>query len=480
MKQKINKKNKVYKIKQLRKLRLQVNTAVQEEYEIQQEHEHHSNNTVEEVVKEEKDEEDDEEEDEGDKKSMISTDTDTDNETDVPDPLKVKLSNGNSLHETIYGLIYHEFKYYQHYRIMTSSQIAKESIKRLSVFMASYINHRNSNECGDREITKECLQMHFLTFLNRKFTFLEKYTVRYLNKIYQPATITKHLECIQIFFRWLGEDYFSRRKIVTYLYSFEKFCNKLLKNYRKIVTRSQYSIDKDISTLIEDRVWPEKGLPQLMAAVKSEDPFVQEIELMDMDLMTKQYYDRFMGILFSSICARSVNGRIGGIKSMSKGLGHFIHLHGHSYTTDFKTSNKYCLQPVVLDQYSRKLFGIYLQKLRPWICSQNNLVEDNDESPLWLRFDGKADVYFSRKIKTFFMRTQNLGITSNTIRSLVETTSNDLYNEDKITKSVKESVHNINGHSSATSKRYYVMKTREADILNSRIFMEALAPENGQ
>lgn len=65
-----------------------------------------------------------------------------------------------------------------------------------------------------------------------------------------------------------------------------------------------------------------------------------------------------------------------------------------------------------------------------------------------------------------------LHITTNNIGKLVETTFEKCSREGVITTTEREAVRNINGHSSATTERYYLKLDRCADAVNGRSAFE--------
>jgi hypothetical protein len=81
----------------------------------------------------------------------------------------------------------------------------------------------------------------------------------------------------------------------------------------------------------------------------------------------------------------------------------------------------------------------------------------------------------------FFNKSLNLHITSTTIRSLMETHADKMMKRGEITEEERTAVMTINGHSSSTTRNYYIRQDRAANIRNSRaIFGRLPETENTQ
>jgi hypothetical protein len=110
---------------------------------------------------------------------------------------------------------------------------------------------------------------------------------------------------------------------------------------------------------------------------------------------------------------------------------------------------------------SRDLLRIYIEIVRPQI-RHASLCAPSD--PLWLTYGGAAEEDVGRMVTAFFVRTCGLSITITAIRSLVETSMHRKFKEGKINEKQRTAVQNINGHTSETTRDYYLLEERVEDV----------------
>jgi hypothetical protein len=144
-------------------------------------------------------------------------------------------------------------------------------------------------------------------------------------------------------------------------------------------------------------------------------------------------------------------------------------VEGFGTSDRFKTRQRWGLQPVILCDSTGDLLEFYLEYIRP-VVSLYNPPRNDDK--LWLRYDGLREEHMGVRVTSFFQREMNLHITTTAIRSLVETTMDDLHEDGFISSSQKSSVHAINGHSSDVVADYYLRKARGRDVLRARSAFE--------
>lgn len=131
-------------------------------------------------------------------------------------------------------------------------------------------------------------------------------------------------------------------------------------------------------------------------------------------------------------------------------------------SNQFKTWATYGYQPIHLGAISRELLLIYFSVVRP-LC----LMGDDDY--IFITFDGNSrHKYISRAIKIFMRDSINIDSSSNGLRTLVETEADRKMFAGEITPSQRESVSRINGHSSTTSRDYYVREQLGQHLVNSQ------------
>jgi hypothetical protein len=198
--------------------------------------------------------------------------------------------------------------------------------------------------------------------------------------------------------------------------------------------------------------------------------------------------------------AFSVQGRIGGIKSLNLRHGHQLEEHGYVGQPDFKTEEFYLVQPVIMPRYSMPLFKFYLHMLRPKVASGCPDLQLPDSS-LWIsytkkiarkthlatrgimttalrsvgrsrvrvgglgRTSGKSmedvlcndrTIDIGRLVKEFYMKTMNLKLSSTSLRKIMETTASSMQAQGIITPQQRAAVAEINGHSVRTADNVYV------------------------
>jgi len=211
-------------------------------------------------------------------------------------------------------------------------------------------------------------------------------------------------------------------------------------------------------------------------------------------------YLRFLRLLIASMYAFSVQGRIGGIKSLNLRHGHQLEEHGYVGQQDFKTEEFYLVQPVIIPRYTMPLFKFYLNMLRPKVASDCPGLQ-LPESPLWISYtDKKArktnratrgimkralrsvghnrvrvgglgrtigkrmedvlcndrTIDLGRLVKEFYMKTMNLKLGSTSLRKIMETTASSMQSQGVITPQQRAAVAEINGHSVRTADDVYV------------------------
>ena len=141
--------------------------------------------------------------------------------------------------------------------------------------------------------------------------------------------------------------------------------------------------------------------------------------------LEKGSYDNFMRMLFSAMYVFSAQGRVSAIQSLTYAQGSELFEKCMVLSSKFKTKGKFGFQPVVLDGYAITLYNIYWCKLRPLMA----MSDDSNQStaPLWLNYNGTKCNSIGTMVTKYFMQSMEINITTNRIRSLLETTVNSLY-----------------------------------------------------
>jgi hypothetical protein len=171
--------------------------------------------------------------------------------------------------------------------------------------------------------------------------------------------------------------------------------------------------------------------------------------------------------MFAALYVCSPNGRQSGVVDIKFRQAEELLRQCYTTSTQFKTHNKYGYQPVTVEGVSHELLARYVSVIRPQVRRPLVLMEQHEE-PLWLTYTGEKELDVGRLVTSFFTRTCGLSVTITAIRSLVETTVHKMHKEGKITDAQRMAVQNINGHSSETTKAYYLLEDRADDVLCSR------------
>lgn len=245
---------------------------------------------------------------------------------------------------------------------------------------------------------------------------------------------------------------------------------------REKATRSRITMDSKI----QRRRMPRGGLPELQQAVRNKLFWVADLKKGIADyrhVLDKDSYGAFMNLMYSALYVFSAQGRIAGLMDMTYQQGEDLLVEGFSTTDQFKTNQRWGLQPVTLSDETFELLTFYMAELRPQV-SLISVPNPNDK--LWLTHEGKPDNSVGGRVISFFRREIRLHITTTAIRSLVETTMDDLHESGVITHQQKASVQAINGHTSAVASDYYIHKARGADVAHARSAFALLGGPDGQ
>ena len=93
-------------------------------------------------------------------------------------------------------------------------------------------------------------------------------------------------------------------------------------------------------------------------------------------------YNKFVGLLASSLYLFSPQGRIGAIASLTWGDVDAMLSCGYVLSTTLKTRSKYGFQPVTLSDVSAELLRLYVESVRPQVQT-NPAVTD----PLFIKWN---------------------------------------------------------------------------------------------
>ena len=220
---------------------------------------------------------------------------------------------------------------------------------------------------------------------------------------------------------------------------------------------------------VKNRRVPAGGLAALQAAVHEELPWARSVRQQNID---DTAYRRFMQIMISAVYVFSANGRQSGVADVRMRQVEELLEEGYTTTTKFKTNKKYGYQPITLGSVARELVQQYVSFIRPQVCRAQVV---NADDHLWLTYRGAFDTTIGKLVTFFFIRMRGLTVTTTAIRGLVETTMHQKWKAGEISEIEKTAVQNINGHTSETTRDYYLLEDRREDVVNARA---AFAPDD--
>jgi hypothetical protein len=128
--------------------------------------------------------------------------------------------------------------------------------------------------------------------------------------------------------------------------------------------------------------------------------------------------------MFAAIYVFSAQGRVLAIQDLTYADGETLYAKKEVLSGKFKTKTKYGYQPIVLATVAIQLYDFYWITLRPVFSS---LEQRLPKSALWLNYDGSPCRTFGSRVTKYFLYGLGINITTNRIRSLVETAMNTLH-----------------------------------------------------
>lgn len=378
--------------------------------------------------------------------------------SDEPHPPNTLPTGDNLVDQTVMVLI--NAGLYHHFCARNKSEDdCRRIVQRCSKFILWSYRHHHDDELDP---TSSNVTNWFKALTNQHYSLMLAYST-YLQdyKQYQPSTIKNWIGDIQSCFQWA--TLFAPPSIkqpMSHIEGIKTVASIARSNQSKLQRKKRSALT--LQELVRIRKLPAGGLVELQTAVLSDMPWARRIRSVDMD---DNAYAHFMQLLFAAVYVFSPNGRQSGVMDMKLSQAGQLLTHKYAASTKFKTHHKYGFQPVTLHNASFELFQVYLNTVRPQV---QRATPGSTEESLWIKFDGTAITNVGKLVKRYFVRKLNVGVTTTTIRSLVETEVDQLHKRGRITTEQKESVQNINGHTSETTRAYYLMEDRAADVQRTK------------
>ena len=282
-------------------------------------------------------------------------------------------------------------------------------------------------------------------------------------RMFKASTICNYNEDVSYFANWFVSLRRTRNTLFKLgpqdLYSIRIVIHAMRKCYKKCLIKERIAAPNSIRELINNKKWPEGGLQDLYNAVVAEMSWLNKVLELNNNAVNRIAYGRFMELLVSSAYVCSIQGRVRALNELQL-KDYDTLLNGYVMSDTFKTSHYFGLQPVTTSDLFRYLLKVYMEVFRT--RSSHNLPSD----PLFLSYDNMP-LRVGRCVTSFFNRTLNLHITTNTIRSIIETSTEDLHLSGEISNAERSSILNINGHSGETMRKFYLKRDRERDITHA-------------
>jgi hypothetical protein len=179
-------------------------------------------------------------------------------------------------------------------------------------------------------------------------------------------------------------------------------------------------------------------------------------------LKTQHLNNDVLSPLHNVVYTTGIPARIGGFSQLTLEDGYTLLADGVASVTRFKNVLAFGVQSIVIAACSRALLAFYMKAIRPIAVKRGGdatRVLNSRKSPLWISFDGvrikeaKLGYYLTR----FFEEQCNLHMSSDTLRSLLETFTHQQQLKGHLSVEQKSAVTETNNHSSETTKRYYLI-----------------------
>ena len=175
---------------------------------------------------------------------------------------------------------------------------------------------------------------------------------------------------------------------------------------------------------------------------------------------TKQTYNDLQKVLLNSMYVESIQGRVAGIHDLSIRGSDELLANSITMSRVLKTKDTYVYQPVTLAAASRPLMRLMRYVGLPWAAPDRVLPE----LPFWVSATGKP--LTSRdvgRLVTKLYLSEDMKVSTNTIRSQVETEAEEKYEAGAISLQTRVAIAHSNGHSLEMARQSYVKRRRNVD-----------------
>ena len=325
----------------------------------------------------------------------------------------------------------------------------------------------------DQTYLPNVLAERFTQILRNDYALLGEYST-YLETIrgFKPSTMVNHINDIVRGFKWFVL-FKSRGTLQPVDLKGISYCAAVLnKNLKKALKGERGEVT--MASEVYLRHQPSGGLAELQQVFPAQLEKLRALLAAVPRIIGKSEYLWFVGMLYTSFYVFTPQGRIGGLNDMRVDQYKNFRDEGHAETNKFKTKAAHGYQFVIVGSISFSLLAQYMEIFRP--VAVRNFVPTRDypaiTDAMWITWDGAPDNTGPR-ITQWIRNVMGLKMSSNKLRSLVETTSHRLAKEGKITPQARAAVCGINGHTSQVARNYYVREDRVEEVNTAR---DALGP----
>lgn len=266
-----------------------------------------------------------------------------------------------------------------------------------------------------------------------------------------PGTIKIILLNISKFLIWCCHHRKGEPKIkVKHLTNILQLIKSINSSMGKAVRHRKSHNNNSLQSKVINRQLPGNGLQDIRDAVAKSLLWVETNTDEIVKGNDKWIHGHFLGIFITAMYTHA-QGRIGGILDLKANQLEELALNGCVMTSTFKTSSHFGYQPCIIPQGLIPYLHIYAD-------TRHSIVESTGiDSPwLWIKVDGTREEDIGAKVTAYCIASLNVNLTTTGMRAMMEIEANEAYKAGKISLAEKEAIHNVNGHSSQTTKDYYL------------------------
>jgi hypothetical protein len=341
-----------------------------------------------------------------------------------------------------YMNVLYEYGLKNHFKSSAGGKIHDKQIKAICRNLCSCVHWiynlyqppvtRLSNSNG--EFNEETFMEYVKLFIIRDYTLLSSYS-EYCEKYIQLKSTTMKGIITDLYsgIKWfiLFKNTIKFKVEQKEIFGIDQVVSGIRRCLLKDLKKNR--IDATLTQVTYDMKLPEASscVEQLQILQRHIRQQITNYSLQKFSVLGKNEYVLFMRILYSSLYLFTAQGRIGGVESLLYKDGNQLLADNYALTNKFKTEATFRKQPIVLGDVSKDLFSLYFNHFRPNIVQQNQIEENLHEAPMWLTFNGLPQKNIGQQVTKYFLKALNLNITTNLIRSLVETMFDGFHRYDK-------------------------------------------------